>query len=103
MALGCGVFGIVMGQITAVLHGLHMGQVKPPLLTAHLHDFAQLESDSWHRTKLAVSYLYPAVYVLICAQMHGIDNTIDHTHPCPITHFCTRLPSACLYFYLYIP
>jgi hypothetical protein len=28
MILGCAVFGIVMGQITAVLHGLHMGQAR---------------------------------------------------------------------------
>ena len=37
MTLGCAVFGIVMGQITAVLHGLHMGQAclnNPPCTTA---------------------------------------------------------------------
>ena len=28
MTMGCAVFGIVMGQITAVLHGLHVGQAR---------------------------------------------------------------------------
>jgi hypothetical protein len=33
MAFGCGVFGIVMGQITAVLHGKPPAIVLPPPFT----------------------------------------------------------------------